>query len=377
MSQPYPGAPVPYGAPYGPPPSSTYRPLRRTAIVSVVLIGLTSVAAVIQTVILWSSYEDVKRFVYGLVSEEELEGGLDTVAGSGPFLDLANYLLLGTAVAFVIWLWQARENTELFERLQPQAQVHPQAAGGYQGGYPGAQPRNGQHRHNQGWVVGSWVCPIVQFWYPLQVVQDVVRASEPQQQQHPGAVAPGSGTRSLLYGWWAAWTAFWVIIVGGSLYAAGSLIVWIVQLVDAQETSTASGDYVDIYDLQDFMVRLALGVCIGFTVATVLLIVSGALISVVVLRVTKWQDERGRQLSPGTGALAGPQLAGPQQAGPHLAGPQVPGPPLYGPQGPGGVHRPGQPVTPPASRPAFPSYGGGYQHQQPPGGTPPPWRPPD
>ena len=360
MSQPYPGAyPVPQATP-------KYRPLRRTAMVSIALMGLTAIAAVIQSIVLWTSYEDVKRFVYGLLSEDEVDRGIETIAGTGPLLDVVNYLFLGTGIAFVIWLWQARENTEV---LKP--------AFAYQGGYGSA---SGAHRHAQGWTVGGWVCPIVQFWYPLQVVEDVVTASEPQQQ--PGVARSGQ-LRALLYTWWASWCAFWVILVGGGGFAVVSFIVWIVRLVDRTDAADATGNYVDIYDLQDFMVRVALAVNIGFTVATVLLIIAGVTVSLLLFRVTGWQDARGRDLgatlpaqsSSGPGHYGAPQYG--QQPG---VGRPVDGPPQYAPRpayGQGHSQQYGSgPGQPPAAAPpgTFPSYGGG-QHQQPPGGATP-WQQP-
>jgi hypothetical protein len=315
--------------------------------------GLTAVAAVIQTVVLWSSYDEVKRFVYGLVSNDEINRGIEHIAGFGPFLDLVSYLFLGTGIAFVIWLWQARENTDVFTPVLQQPPI-------YQGQYPSYRPGNGLHRHAQGWAVGAWVCPIVQFWYPLQIVQDVIKASEPPQE--PGA-ARSAGVRALLLGWWGTWTTFWVILVGGTGVAGVSFIVWIVRLVDAADTANATGDYVDIYDLQDFMVRVALIVNIAFTAATVLLIAAGVMASLLLLRVTGWQHERGRE------------------SGPTLPGQSPSGPPQYGqPYGvvgqPGPTHNgSGWPATAPAApRRPFPSYGG-YQHQQPPGGSTPWQRP--
>ena len=71
MTQPYPGQYPQYPGPYRPMPYQPapipprYRPLRKIALVSIVLMGLTAVAAVIQSALLWSSYDDVKRFVYG------------------------------------------------------------------------------------------------------------------------------------------------------------------------------------------------------------------------------------------------------------------------------------------------------------------------
>jgi hypothetical protein len=351
VSHPYPGAPVPYGVSV-PPSTPRFRPLRRTAFVSVGLMGLTAVAAVIQTVVLWTSYDEVKRFVYGLVSNDEFNRGVERVAGLGPILNLVSYLFLGTGIAFVIWLWQARENTEVFTPVHSQSPI-------YGGDYSSSRPGKGLHRHAQGWAVGAWVCPIVQFWYPLQIVGDVIEASEPPRE--PGA-ARSAGVRALLFGWWGTWTTFWVILVGGTGVAGVSFIVWIVRLVDAADTANATGNYVDIYDLQDFMVRVALIVNIAFTTATVSLIAAGVMASLLLLRVTGWQDERGREI--------GPTLPGQSASEPPYGQP-------YGVAGqPGPAHNgSGWPATAPAAPPRpFPSYGG-YQHQKPPGGSAPRQRP--
>lgn len=336
--QPYPGpypgpgsnqGPAPYPGPYqGPPPYQgpgqyygplpyqpapippRYRPLQKIAIVSIVLMGLTSVAAVIQAALLWSSYDDVKRFVYGLLSEEEIDRGIESVAGTGPLLNLVSYLLLGTGVAFLIWLWQARENTDfLYSPFAPR---------------PLAEPQHSLHRRVQGWIVGSWFCPIVQFWYPLQVVQDIAVASEPPAE--PGVARTGR-IRTLLYGWWASWTGFWVILIGGGGIAFIGFIVWIVRLVDAADAADATGDYVDIYDLQDFMVHVALAVNIGFTVATILLIAAGIAASLLLLEISQWQH--GQATTPRvTDVVPPPQ---PPQYAPRFTNP---GPtfPSYGPR---------------------------------------------
>jgi hypothetical protein len=247
--------------------------LRAVGIVSIVLMGLTVLAAVAQCVLLWRSYDEVKRFVYGLLSDEEIDRGIESIAGAGPFLDLFGYLLVGTAIAFLIWLWRARDNVDvLYSPFAPP---------------PGA-PVAGPHRRSPGWVVCSWFCPIVQFWYPLQVVEDVARASEPPDQ--PG-VARSGRIRALLYTWWATWCAFWVIVVGGGSAAVIGLIIWIVRLVEVSDSSGGS-PYVDIYDLQDYLVRVALAFDIGFTVATVLLVVAGVTVTLLMLEIGRWQHAR-------------------------------------------------------------------------------------
>ncbi|HEY3559528.1 MAG TPA: DUF4328 domain-containing protein [Kribbella sp.] len=323
MTQPYPGpyqGPGPYQqgpyqqAPYQPVPyrpvGPQFRPLRAVSIVSMVLMGLTVLAAVIQCVLLWRSYDEVKRLVYGLLSDEEIERGAQSIAGTGPFLNLLSYLLIGTAIAFLLWLWRARDNVNfLFSPFAPQ---------------PIAPPHR-LHRRSPGWVVGSWFCPIVQFWYPLQIVEDVVRASEPP--GRPGAARSGR-IRTLLYGWWTTWTTFWVILVGGGSVAVVGFIVWIVRLVEVTDNGDPDSPYVDVYDLQDFMVRVALGVDIGFTVATALLVVAGVAMGLLMVQVGRWQHVRTAPPAPPVQDVV--QLPPTPQYAPR---PQHPGPgfPTYGP----------------------------------------------
>lgn len=298
MSQPYPGPPGQYPAPHPMmPPLRTYKPLQRITVAFLVLMVLTTIVTLVQAALMWRSYDDVKRLVYGLLSEDEFDRAMQSIAGSGPLLNLLGLLFIGTGVVFLIWLWQARENTEVFT---------PSAGITYQGGQ---RLGSGAHRLEQGWVIGSWICPLVQFWFPLQVVEDVVRASSPSE-------ARSARIRALLYGWWASWTTFWVIIVGGSGVALLNVFIWILRVVDRAEAANENSDYLDLYDLQDFMVRLALTVNIGFTVAAVLLAVAGAAIVLLMFRTNAWQEERMSSL--------------------HAEPP--PGPPQYVP------------------RPAFPSY---------------------
>ncbi len=348
MSQQYPGqGPYPGSHPQnvsqyqgGPPPAAPpkYRTLGRLAKVAVALMAGTVLVSIIQTILMWLSYDDVKRLVYGLLSEDEIDTGAEAVVGAGPLLDGLGYLFAAAGIVVVVWLWQARENSEILK---------PPFATTYQGGYNAG---SGAHRHSTGWTVGAWLCPVVQFWYPLQVVGDVVRASEPPNQ--PG-IARSGRIRSLLFGWWAAWVAFCVVAVGSGLFAGISFITWFVRLVNRADEANLTGDYVDIYDLQDYLVRLALGINIAFTVGTVLLIVAGATFSLLLLQVSTWHDER----APHSGVPLGPTLPynspsylppvdrtpqyapRPPQANPYHQGPYQP-PPAQQPR-PGGPYGPG------------------------------------
>ncbi|GAB2560133.1 DUF4328 domain-containing protein [Kribbella endophytica] len=349
MSQQYPGqGPYPGSHPQnvgqfhgGPPPAAPpkYRTLGRLARVAVALMAGTVLVSIIQTILMWLSYDDVKRLVYGLLSEDEIDTGAEAVVGAGPLLDGLGYLFAAAGIVVVIWLWQARENSEILK---------PPFATTYQGYDAGSSA----HRHSTGWTVGGWLCPVVQFWYPLQVVGDVIRASEPPNQ--PG-IARSGRIRSLLFGWWAAWVAFCVVAVGSGLFAGISFITWFIRLVNRADEANLTGDYVDIYDLQDYLVRLALGINIAFTVGTVLLIIAGATFSLLLLQVSTWHDER----APQSGVPLGPTL--PYNSPSYL--PPVDRTPQYAPRPPQtNPYHQGPYQAPPAQqpRPGGPYGPGGY-----------------
>ncbi|QUQ71900.1 DUF4328 domain-containing protein [Kutzneria sp. CA-103260] len=67
--------------------------------------------------------------------------------------------LVVAAVAFIMWLWRARANAELL--VGPHGQ-----------------------RLTREWVIGAWFCPVVNLWFPYQVVVDVWRASAPKLGDH-------------------------------------------------------------------------------------------------------------------------------------------------------------------------------------------------
>ena len=81
----------------------------------------------------------------------------DRLDGADEFVFLAVrgwlLVLLAAGVVFIVWLWRARDNAELF--------------------------CSGQHRRGRGWVIGGWFCPVVNFWFPKQIVDDVIAASDP------------------------------------------------------------------------------------------------------------------------------------------------------------------------------------------------------
>lgn len=98
---------------------------------------------------------------------------------------------VAAVVVFVAWLWQARTRAE---RLSPAT-----------------------HRWERGWVIGSWVCPIVNLYLPRQIVEDVVAAGRADRM--PVWMTIGRRSLELVDWWWFSLVAFYGLSIGQSLTA--------------------------------------------------------------------------------------------------------------------------------------------------------------
>lgn len=103
-------------------------------------------------------------------------GDFDTLESLAKGLDGVAFLLLALgATAFIIWFYRVRRNAGLFLPLG--------------------------HRRGTGWTIGAWITPIVQFWFPQQLMADSWDASAPVDRD--GRRRPvGHG---LVSAWWTAW----------------------------------------------------------------------------------------------------------------------------------------------------------------------------
>ncbi|MGI8334460.1 DUF4328 domain-containing protein [Actinomadura scrupuli] len=63
--------------------------------------------------------------------------------------------------------------------------------------------RDDGQRWRKSWLVLGWFVPIVAFWVPKQVVDDIWTASKPAQQDRPG-----SGKHLLVSAWWLTWMLY-------------------------------------------------------------------------------------------------------------------------------------------------------------------------
>ena len=114
--------------------------------------------------------------MYGGDPDKQAEA--DLISGSLGIV--AALALLAAAVVFIVWLWRVRWNAEMFCR--------------------------GEHRFTRGWVLGCWLCPVVNLWYPKQVVDDVVAASDPRTDPLTPLRKNIPGTQ-LVWAWWLTWVA--------------------------------------------------------------------------------------------------------------------------------------------------------------------------
>jgi hypothetical protein len=99
------------------------------------------------------------------------------VAG-GPTVALVSVnLLLFIAIipVFLIWFFRVRKNAGLW----------------------------GRQTRRQGWTIGAWFTPIVNFWFPVQIMRDVWRTSSDEP-------AARSVVARLAAGWWTCWTLAWL-----------------------------------------------------------------------------------------------------------------------------------------------------------------------
>ena len=174
--------------PYGPhravePPSLRYahrsfRSVNGLGTAVSILICLVALAQAVLAASEWYTYKVVKDYVEGPVKDPDRLDRADEVV----VLAVGGWVLalLAAGVVFIVWLWRARGNAELF--------------------------CNGQHRRGRGWVIGGWFCPVVNFWFPKQIVDDVIAASDPRTPPLLPDLRriPRHG---LVLAWWLAWVA--------------------------------------------------------------------------------------------------------------------------------------------------------------------------
>lgn len=140
-----------------------------------VLVGAVVVLDMVSTWTTWYAYGVFRDYVAGQAGDTDLISADDIVSTVSWWYVVA---FVAAGIFFMTWLWRARMNAE---RLVP-----------------------APHRRGRGWIIGGWICPVVNLWFPFMIVDDVYRASRPG---NPPLLTdlrsvPGG---HLLGPWWALW----------------------------------------------------------------------------------------------------------------------------------------------------------------------------
>lgn len=157
-----------------------FRPVRGLGLAASVLVGLVAVGSIAAAAADWVTYTTVRDYRNGAASARELDTAdkLSVVVNTPLAL-----LLLVTGVVFIMWAYNARINAE---RLAPA----------------------NEHRRSRVWVWLGWFVPVVNFWFPKQVIDDIWRASDPAQQNVPLQQRAKHRLTTL---WWTAFVLMWLL----------------------------------------------------------------------------------------------------------------------------------------------------------------------
>jgi hypothetical protein len=218
------------------------RPVGGAGLAAAVLIAVAEVADVVRTWAFWHGYGVARDYVAGRpeVTGDDLDAA-DRLNSATAWGYLICVLVAG--VVFLVWLSRARRNAEVL--------------------------CDAPHRRGRGWVIGGWFCPVVNLWFPYQVVDDVERASRPD--NHPDLADLRSMPGSTRVGvWWALWLAGLVI----------NRFAWTV----LRGTITLEA------------IRTA---AIAYTLSTMLLVGAAGLMVMIMRRISAWQSPEWPQGAAG------------------------------------------------------------------------------
>jgi hypothetical protein len=170
--------PPQYGVPAQPPLDRWFSSERAMGLAAAILIGVVTLISALTAVSDWHSYRVLRAYEQGPIRDPQRLERADLISGS--LWIVSSIVLLAAAIVFLVWLWRVRWNAEMFCQ--------------------------GAHRHTRGWVIGAWICPVVNLWFPKQVVDDVLAASDQRTPARIDTLRGIPGT-PLVWGWWLAGVA--------------------------------------------------------------------------------------------------------------------------------------------------------------------------
>jgi hypothetical protein len=145
--------------------------------IAIGLLGASTVTHLLSTWSDWNTYSVVHRYLGGMPNVDDAD--LNRADAIAKVTAIPNVIVsVAAAVLFVLWLWRARVNSEVFSQAD--------------------------HRRSHGWVLASWFVPGPNLWYPKQIVDDVWIASDPKTPVYADDLRRFR-TPPLTSVWWVAW----------------------------------------------------------------------------------------------------------------------------------------------------------------------------
>jgi hypothetical protein len=220
----WPGGPAPYG--YAPP---TAQP-RPAGVWQAILAS----AAVVLVVI--AHFWEISRLSHQSALFQDAEAGNpvplaearasdDAVQSSGVLLIAVTILAL---VFVMVWAYRARANAEAYT--------------------------TSEFRRSKGWAIGGWICPIVNLWFPFQVMKDIWAASDTDRPE--GFAVKAWAVTAVIPLWWTCFL--------------GTTLVYRMSSGVYNDATTASAVHTSlILDFASAAIDIAAAVMFIFIVATV------------------------------------------------------------------------------------------------------------
>lgn len=215
------------------------------ALAVVAVVTMVVAARIIEWVLAARNYRLRVDYESGALGAAEYMSRLESAQ---PWFWVSTVAMLAQLVAtvlFIVWLYLARSNAELLSAAR--------------------------HRLSRGWALACFL-PVVNWFLPPVVLDDIQRAAHPAAPRDARPL-PANSTSLLIVFWWVS-------------FVLGSILAFVSYLFGfASRTGGASGS------------RAGVGVLVGL-VGIALLITAAALLAVLLLRVTRWQENQAAQFLP-------------------------------------------------------------------------------
>ncbi|GAB2712205.1 DUF4328 domain-containing protein [Nocardia thraciensis] len=219
------------------------RPFGMLGVSVIVLIAGAAVTQFVSVIMDWTALVDFER------NWERSDGTSREWNHHGWVRGVGLSLQFAAGIALLAWLWRARRNAESLCAAR--------------------------HRLPVGWVIGAWVCPVVNLWFPHMIVADVIRASDPRTPTDAVDLrGRPAGVRV---------TVWWMSVLAGLVL---TLVTLVLSLPSPRVERT--GDYL-VYATAPVG---GFGLIVAELIQLAVLSAGATLLGAIVIQVQRWQETR-------------------------------------------------------------------------------------